>query len=36
MFLAYYIPIANANGADKYELDLTGLDVGKYDIALVR
>ena len=33
--LAYYIPVATANGADKYELDLTGIDEGKYKIALV-
>ncbi len=33
--LAYYIPVATANGADKYELDLSGIDEGKYKIALV-
>ena len=33
--LAYYIPVDSARGSDKYELDLTGLDVGQYKVALV-
>ena len=33
--LVYYMPIATANGSDKYELDLTGIEAGQYKIALV-
>ena len=33
--LAYYIPIDTAHGSDKYVLDLSGLDVGQYKVALV-